>query len=934
MSKKTAIISQILFYFVVVALFAISVGLFLHYIYWPKNFSVSFTDGDIAAYLPFWTVPEDGERKYLATRLGFLGLLTVWPFFLLFARRSLADFPIYQSVLHVVIRVALLLVIVLALINVQKTSESSYVSAVYLVDVSESMSDEALEQAQSVVDDALKHRGPQTDVQVVSFASSPRRLELADSNAVVFERVAEQGAESFDGRQSDLQAALRYAYAMFPESYVRRVVLISDGNQTRGDLLAEALQAQRMGIRLDTLSLTNKERPEIMIRGVSIRERDQLVVGKPFAMELDIYSSYAGSFPIEFSKNGEKDSTNSKPYDIVVGDNVISMETTAYAPGTLNLTWKIDDVKEDSFAQNNSFEDRVNIDGKPRILYIEGQSKSAVYLQRALQGYGSSQGQNFEVELRPAGGMPMTSTDIEQFSAVILSDTPVQSNTGRVNVSTQQMGILDTFVRRFGGGFIAIGGEQAFGLGGYEGTTIEKILPIQFKAERKKEQPSIAMALLIDKSGSMDGIKLELAKEAAKASVEALGNSDRVMVVGFDDTPYMVSAMTRAINRRQIASKIARMRPEGGTNIEPALEMAYLELALVSARVKHVILLTDGESPYGRIDQLVRQMAREGITVSTIAVGQADTVLLKRIASLGKGRAHYTNDPYSIPQIFVQETEQLGNNAIVEEPFVPQIKKSGGMLSGVVPTHLLGYVATKAKSGAEVLMTAPSGAPILASWSWGKGRTTAFTSDAKNRWAAAWISNNALFSKFWAQVVRATMKTDKETFFDMSYRIDLASATLLVDAVDENDQFLNALEVSAEVKPPQGESFGVTFQQSAPGMYRARFDLAYFGPYEVEAELKDKSGAELGKARLSFSHPYAAEFMDLGQNTELLKTAAQITGGKMDPEAAEVFDPAGAVVQTYAPLWHYFVWVALGLLLIDVFLRRLRLGRARRMSLV
>ncbi|MFA5625236.1 MAG: VWA domain-containing protein [Bradymonadales bacterium] len=933
MPKKN-LVSQILCFSLVVALFAISLGLFLHYIYWPKLFSLSFSDNDIAAILPFWRIPEEGAQRYIATRLEFLGILTLWPIFLLFSWRSLTDFPLYQSVLHILVRVALLLTVVLALLNVQKTSESSFVSVVYLVDVSDSMSGEELDEAQKLVSRGLARSNSENDVQVVSFASSPRRLKLSEGNVLPpIKRHDSEDGEGFEGRQSDLQAALRYTYGLFPDAYLRRVVLISDGQQTRGDILAEALQAQEMGIRIDSIALEGKILPEIMIRGVSIRERDQLVVGKPFVMELELYSTYAGNAEIIFAKNGIKDDENSKGYDFLEGENIITMQTTAYEPGTLALSWKLDAVEEDGFAENNAFEDRVIIDGKPRILYVEGQSKSAVYLQRALQGYGASQGQNFEVQVRPAGGLPMTSSDIEQFSAVILSDTPVQTNTGRINVSTQQMNVIDNFVRRFGGGFIAIGGEQAFALGGYEGTIIEKILPIQFKAERKKEQPSIAMAILIDKSGSMNGVKLELAKEAAKASINVLANSDRVMIIGFDDTPYMLSPMTRAINRRQIGNKIARMRAEGGTNIEPALEMAYLELALVSARIKHVILLTDGESPYGRIDQLVRQMARDRITVSTVAVGQADTVLLKRIANLGKGRAHYTNDPYSVPQIFVQETEQLGSNAIVEQPFVPQIKKSGGMLAGIVPTHLLGYVATKAKPGAEVLMTAPSGAPILATWAWGSGRSTAFTSDVKNRWAAAWINNSQLFPKFWSQVVRATMKTDKETLFDITYSIDLATAKIIIDAVDENDQFLNSLDVNAEVKPPKGEPFDIAFLQTAPGIYRAEFELPYFGPYELNASLKDK-GKELGNARLSFSHPYAAEFMDTHTNTALLEAAARISGGKLNPSDDEIFDPAGATVESYSPIWHYFVWLALAILLLDVFLRRLRLGRARTIKLV
>src|SRR5690606_3976582 len=116
--------------------------------------------------------------------------------------------------------------------------------------------------------------------------------------------------------------------------------------------------------------------------------------------------------------------------------------------------------------------------------------------------------------------------------------------------------------------------------------------------EKKREQAQLAIALVIDRSGSMSGEKMELAKDAAKATAELLGAEDLLSVIAFDDQPTSVVHIQRASNRARIASDIARLRAGGGTKIYPALREAYEQLASAQAKVKHVILLTDGQASY------------------------------------------------------------------------------------------------------------------------------------------------------------------------------------------------------------------------------------------------------------------------------------------------------------------------------------------------
>ena len=316
-------------------------------------------------------------------------------------------------------------------------------------------------------------------------------------------------------------------------------------------------------------------------------------------------------------------------------------------------------------------------------------------------------------------------------------------------------------------------------------------------------------------------------------------------------------------------------------------------------------------------------MARARITVSTVALANADTTLLSRIANLGKGRAYVAKDPSSVPRIFVEETNRVANQAIVETPFTPNVARSHDMVKGVSMQTLLGYVGTKAKSGAQTILTAPGGAPILAHWSLGTGKTTVFTSDAKNRWASAWIKNSGNFAKFWAQVVRSTMKTDEETRFDMVVKRENDRARLIIDAISENDTFLNGLEITAEIERPDGEKMSVTLPQTAPGFYETTIPLSIYGAYQARADLK-QDGEDIGVAQKTFAMPYALEFAQPAPTFELLDAIAETAGGKIDPDFATISDPEDFKIRTFTPLFYYFLWIALVCLILDVLFRRIR----------
>ncbi len=302
------------------------------------------------------------------------------------------------------------------------------------------------------------------------------------------------------------------------------------------------------------------------------------------------------------------------------------------------------DIPEDRFPENNRYAVTIAVPGRPSVLYVEGNPQRATYLaQRALA-------QDFDIIPTSAGprasSRPRSASDLERYGFVILSDAPAEQ------VSLTQQDAIEQYVRDLGGGFLFAGGENGYCLGGWYHTTIERILPIRMDAEKRRDEPGVAMVLVIDRSGSMSGLPLEMAKAAARATADTLlAEDDLLEVVAFRfaaDLRIVEDDESGGKHRARIQSDIARIVPGGGTEIFGALDAAYQSLTVTAARRKHIILLTDGQAPQNGIRDLAQAMAAEGITVSTVGLGAGvDETLLRMIGDLGGGRFYQGGRPRS-----------------------------------------------------------------------------------------------------------------------------------------------------------------------------------------------------------------------------------------------------------------------------------------------
>jgi uncharacterized membrane protein len=615
--------------------------------------------------------------------------------------------------------------------------------------------------------------------------------------------------------------------------------------------------------------------------------------------------------------------------DLKPGDNDVTFKSVVRVAGEVTYALELSDIPEDRFKENNRFAVSVAVPGRPTVLYAEGNAARASYLASALSA------QEFDVDIRSPREIPSSIRELERYDFVILSDAPAEA------VSLTQQDAIESYVRDLGGGFLFAGGEAGFGLGGWSHTTIERILPVRMDAEKRRDEPQVAMVLVLDRSGSMSGLPIEMAKAAAKATADTLASDDLIEVIAFDSTPTRVVRMTPAKHRARIQSDISRIQAGGGTEIFSALDAAYQTLTVTRARRKHVILLTDGQAPHAGIRDLVQAMAAEGITASAVGLGTGiDEQLLRLISDGGGGRLYKVADPQSLPRVFTRETEMVSRNAAVEEYFQPKVVSPADFLRGVdmrSAPFLHGYVATKMKPPpAQEILQSEVAEPILARWHVGLGWSLAWTSDVKNLWAVEWLRWPG-YGQFWGQLVREHMRQKRRQQYDMRAEIDAATGHVKasIDAIGGDDRFQNGLDAKLTVQGPQpnGETRKIPMRQTAPGRYESDFPLDRFGSFLMHASLEKgvddgKGGQKSVQVAESFGHvtnPYPREYLALAPDLVTLSRTAMITGGRMDPDAKAVFDPAGETIRYHQDLWSRFIGAALAVYLLDLLIRRVRI---------
>jgi Mg-chelatase subunit ChlD len=875
------------------------------------------------------------------TRPWWLLGLAVLPGLVYYFHRTLVDFVRWQRVLSLLLRAALVILLLLALAGLNLVQPTRELFVVFAVDRSESVGEQGNQAADAYLASAARHAGS-NQFAVLPFASEPGDVRDGSEIQKELEKPATPreapkavvtatapgtepipaDARGLDRKGTDLAAALEVAAAAIPPFYVPRVVVISDGNTTAGDPL-KAAAAMREKVGVFTVPLPGRTEPEAQLSAVNAPA--QVQQGEPFNVEVLVDSNHDDDQGrIEVYRGDIK--AADQPVRLKTGENRIVLKQTIERGGLTPITARLKGYR-DTLLDNNSDFALVSAAGKPRVLLLESDPDQAKHLTWALEE------QNMQVDVRPPRGAPENLAELQNYDLLVLSNVPATSLTLR------QMAVARTYVQDLGGGLIMLGGDQSFGLGGYYKTTLEEILPVRSDFEKEKEKPSLAMMLVIDKSGSMGGEKIEMAKEAARAAVELLGPSDKVGVLAFEGENFWICEMHPCNDKGFVIDRIAGLEAGGGTVMAPAMEEAHETLRSTVAKLKHVIILTDGISQPGDFEGIAQAMAADRITCSTVALGSdADATLLEEIARVGNGRFYLADDPAQVPQIFAKETVTASKSAINEQPFSPAIVRPTQVLSEIrldEAPFLLGYVITRPKPTAEVILATESGDPLLAWWRYGLGMSVAFTADAKARWAAEWLSWPQ-FGQFWAQVVRHALRKAEAKGSVVQVQRKGRRAVVALDAIEQpSGRFLNRAATELTVVDPQLTTRKIPMAQVAPGRYQAEVETSRAGSYQLMIS-QTRDSQLIGRQTRGLAVGDPDELRLRPTNTVLLRSIAGAAGGKFDVKPEAVFDVPERTAPRAVPLWPYLATAAAFLFVLDVALRRIDLtllGKRRRFPL-
>ena len=834
-----------------------------------------------------------------------LGYYTWW-----FADRSLADMSRFRSRLALVLRLAIITMLVFALAGARIVRDSTQQCVVFALDVSDSIPKSKQDAALAYVNDAMKSMKSDQKAGLVVFGGDAS-VELAPSAGARVEKIFSVPSTN----NTDISQALGLALASFPEQCSKKIVLLSDGNETIGKSIEQAMLAGADDVSIDAVPVTSDLPREVLLDKVICPAG--VKIGEPFDLKVVAVSKQPTVASIRILRNGAP--ADLKSVDLPAGKSVLAFKQSIPNAGGYEYQALLE-CPDDTRPENNRALAYVKVTGKPRVLYVEGRQDQAKYLSKALSS------SDIVMDTRDRSGIPATMAQLQNYDMVVFSDVPAW------NLSPEQMEMIKSGVKDLGIGFTMIGGEDSFGAGGYFDTPIEQALPVDMSVRKTKVLPTLTVVIVMDKSGSMGMVedgreKIQLANDAAASVVKLLQPIDKVGVVVCHNYPVPAVPLRFADNKGPIYDQISTIRAEGGGIFAvPSMQMAYKMISGSNTRQKHVILMADGadvDDAGPNLVNIARAMAARQITVTTVAFGMGkDVDCLRATAGAGKGYFYLAERARDLKAIFTKDVMQVSKSLILEEPFIPRMDASSQELGGVDAAStppLLGYVVTSAKPAARVLMTSHKNDPILAVWQYGLGRSAAFTSDCKARWAAHWLTWPD-YNKFWAQVVRSTMRKSGPKDYQTTVDIESGTGHVGIDAVDDKGNFLNFLKFAGSIIGPDMRAKPLVVEQTGPGRYEATFDARQVGSYVVSVAAKDRADSAPDVSVISISYP--PEYKDMSPDVGLLKRLSQETSGRFSAPASGVFTGKFKQSKTHTDIWRLMMILAMALLPLDVAVRR------------
>ncbi len=740
---------------------------------------------------------------------------------------------------------------------------------------------------------------------------------------------------------SDLVDALALADALIAPGRSGRVLVHSDGELTGPSPQGAAAALALRGVPVDALPVARPPLPDAGVARIELPA--SLALGESFMAAAVVVGDAVERRGWQVVRHDERGAHVVARGQVELGPGLevaVTFADRPAAPGV--VTYEVTLEGQDRVPGNDVGRAALRVTGGERVLVMGGDG-SAGNLARAVQAAG------FEVVTRPEG--PVTLEELLGYRALVLEQVPAD------RLGLPAMTAIGQWVRHFGGGLVLTGGRRGFGAGGYHKSPIEEVLPVTLELRDEHRQMAVAMALTLDRSGSMaattdDGrTKMDLANAGVAAAIELLGPHDEVAVHAVDTRAHVVVPLTAASDTASLVGAVAGIRSEGGgIYVYEALVEAGKELLRSDKGTRHLVLFADAadaEEP-GDYRRLLDEYRAAGITVSVIGLGSEadpDAALLADIAQRGGGRLSFTSRAEDLPRVFAQETVLVARSAwvdapvtLVREPALTALLGPSEALGGPWPS-VPGYNLTYARPRATVLATAPGDptGPAVAAWRVGTGHAVALAfdlDDPKAPGLLAWPGYAPLVSS----LVRWASGAGQSALGTLSAERAGRHVTLRLELdPDAHRAWPVAAPQVALARPGQlGDPALLPLQPVDAGRYEATFRLADDQPVLpsailTPADAPDRPVAIHGPALRLATSPETEPRLGRPPGAQALARLTQATRGAVRADLHGLYDnpPSRG---TLAPLAPWLVALALALLLLEIATRRmdLRWRRPRR----
>jgi Ca-activated chloride channel homolog len=308
----------------------------------------------------------------------------------------------------------------LALMRPQWNAGSGDVSVVYALDVSRSVSSSFIEGAIEWIERADREGAP-AHARYLAFADHAVLLRKLEDvrNLPVTEGRAQAATEPgvIDQSATNLEQALDTALLGLDRDRAKRIVLLTDGNQTAGDVWRALPQLTRAHVRVYPIPAQVRGDNDAWVAGIDVPEN--VNAGEPITVAVRVFS--AGESPARVLLKDASRLLGMRKVQLRTGVNRVAFEVRLARTGSVTLSAEVL-AKGDRVTENNRMQQSVWVSARPRILYVEGgQSESARYLTAALDRQG------LEVHAIAPAAIPASASELADYDAVILSDVSAKA---------------------------------------------------------------------------------------------------------------------------------------------------------------------------------------------------------------------------------------------------------------------------------------------------------------------------------------------------------------------------------------------------------------------------------------------------------------------------------------------------------------------------